>query len=143
MEQLRICALGPQLLPSRRRIRSFKDLLVQSARSASQCALRGHWIVHTCESGSMAASDEPLPSLPVPFGTSLDCPVGEVGLRTLAASLPLVPLDLDISIDANAHLLCRDSRGLTFAFVAELSSVASVLRTSDAKVWVCHLELWQ
>jgi hypothetical protein len=40
MEQLRICALSPQLLPSRRRIRSFEDLLVQNALSASQCALR-------------------------------------------------------------------------------------------------------
>jgi hypothetical protein len=104
MEQLRICALSPQLLPSRRRIRSLEDLLVQNALSASQCALCGPWIVHTCESGSMAASYEPLPSLPAPFGTSLDCPVGEVGLQTLAASLPLVPLDLDISIDAKVYI---------------------------------------
>lgn len=104
MEQLRICALSPQLLPGRRRIRSLEDLLVQNAQSASRCALRSPWIVHTCESGSMVASDEPLPSLEIPFGTSLGCPVGEVGLRTLAASLPLLPLDLDISIDAKVYI---------------------------------------
>ena len=40
MERLRICALSPQLLPSRRRIRSFEDLLVQNALSASECAVR-------------------------------------------------------------------------------------------------------
>ena len=51
----------------------------------------------------MAASDEPLPSLPVPSCTSLNCPVGEVGLRTPWASLPLVPLDLDMSIDAKVY----------------------------------------
>jgi hypothetical protein len=88
----------------------------------------------------MAASDEPLPSLPVPFSTSPDCPVGEVGLRTLAANLPLVTLDLDISIDTKVTLY-RDSPSLTFACVAELPSVASFLRTSNAKVWVRHLEL--
>jgi hypothetical protein len=38
MEQLRICALNPQLLPSRRRVRSLEDLLAQNAQSASQCA---------------------------------------------------------------------------------------------------------
>lgn len=91
----------------------LKICCVRDAWLASKYALRTTRYVHTCESGSMAASDDLLPSLPLLFCVSFDCAVGEVGPRRLATSLPLVTVGLEISIDAedvkisDAHpLLC-------------------------------------
>lgn len=100
LHRVRVRALSPQLLYSRRCVCSLEDLLCTSRAVSLKSAPRHAWFVHTCESGSMAASEETLPSLALPCGASLDCPVGEVGLRTPVASLPLVPTDLSISINA-------------------------------------------
>lgn len=98
--RVRVDVLCAQLLDRLGCIRPLEDLLDKDARSALWYALQNAQFVHTCESGSIAASDEPLPPLPLPFDASFDCAVGEVGLRACPTWLPLVPLDLRVSIDS-------------------------------------------
>ena len=97
---VRVDVLCAQLLDRLGRIRPLEDLLVKDARSASSYALQKAQFVHTCESGSIAPSDKPLPLLPLPFDASFDCAVGEIGLRACPTCLPLVPFDLRVSIDS-------------------------------------------
>ena len=141
MRRAWFCMLCSQLLYSMRCICPFEDLLYTRCAVSSEYALCSSQYVHTCESGSMAASDGLFSSLPSPFCASFECAVGEVGLRTCTASLPLVTTGLRISIDAvEGH---GKFLALTLSFVGVFSCVASALRTNSAEVWVCCFEFGQ
>jgi hypothetical protein len=67
---------------------------------------------HTCESGSMAASDGLVPSPSLLRCESLSCAEGEVGLRSFAVSFLLVGVPTGLGISIGEALLCGDIASL-------------------------------
>lgn len=97
--------------------------------------------VRTCESGSMAASDGLVPSLPLLLCSSFEYDAGEVGFRWIATDIPLVAIGLRISIGDKKD--CEQLLTLTFSSDSVFACITSVLRASSTDQWVCHFKFRQ
>lgn len=118
----------------------FEEFAVYRSRGQSHGILQRSPNVHTCESGSMAASDGLVPSLPLLLCGSFEYVAGEVGLRGTAIDILLVAIGSRISVGGEKD--CEQLLALTFSDRV-FARITSVLRASSTDQWVCYFEFRQ